>query len=108
MCGFSVKHVYPWGWDAVGNGSCLECASQSMQCPGEATPQLSKWLHYTRDRWLWTLGTPPSRVSYLHVGSRVPALLGLRVAAGAPASPSVRVYRDVPDRFVRQPVHTYF
>ena len=59
-------------------------------------------------RWLRTVGTPPSHVSYLHVGSRVPALLGLRVAAGAPASPSVRVYRDVPDRFVRQPVHTYF
>lgn len=55
-----------------------------------------------------TAGTPPSRVSCLHVGTRVPALLGLRVAAGAPAPPSVRVHGDVPDRFVGQPVHTYF
>ena len=68
--------------------------------PREATPQLSRWLHCTRDHWLQTVGTPPSHASCLHVGSRVPALLGLRVAAGAPASSSVRVHRDVPDRFV--------
>ena len=108
VCGFSGKHVYLWGWDAVENSSHLECASQSMQRPGEATPRLSRWLPCTWDHWLQTASTPPSRVSCLHVGARVPALLGLHVAAGAPAPPSVRVHGDVPDRFVRQPVHTYF